>query len=227
RFWDCSGSLFPERVSTPQPFKVMDLTYERAFGGIDKEGGDYCRENLVGRGFIAKTSKKVPDRTLLPNLEDPFHLIKSYKDHPQPVGFGFYGRAWMPRAAYLGTYDDKWRQTRSPAPPEDFRFDFYNAAPPDLQVAGYLKGNEEVELVNLTPEGTLRFQLPGILLTCTVTRLFEQPENDDRTSGVEEVTLHLDTLCLLPDEKRFYQVWRGCLAISDLTALEVKKITIR
>lgn len=231
RSWDCSGLLLPEGHSVPQPFKVMDLTYEKAFGGIDKEGGDYCRENLVGRGFIAKTSKKVTNRTLLPNLENPLQLIKSWKDHPQPAGFGFYGRAWMPRAGYLGTHDDKWRKTRSPQPPEDFRFDYYNGAHPHLQVEGYLLGNEEVELVNLTSEETLRFQLPGLLPTGTVLKSFEHIKEDpamkEAPPSEEEVAFHLDTLCLIPDEHLFYQVWRGLCPIRDLTALEVKKVEIR
>ncbi len=230
RHWDCSGLLLPKDHSIPQPFKVMDFTYERAFGGIDKEGGDWCRENPVGRGFIAKTSNKVPDRSLLPNLEDPLQLIKSWKDHPLPVGFGFYGRAWMPRAGYLGTYDEKWRKTRSPQPPEDFRFDYYNAAHPHLQVAGYLRGNEEVELMNLTPAGTLRFQLPGVIPTCTVFKSFEhqtEAPTTKETATAEEVSLHLDTLCLIPDDQRLYQVWRGLCPIKDLTALEVKKVEIR
>lgn len=232
RYWDCSGLLLPEDHTVPQPFKTMDLTYERAFGGIDKEGGDWCHENLIGRGFLSKSAKKVPDRTLLPNLEEPLQLIKSWKDHPQPVGFGFYGRAWMPRAGYLGTYDDQWRKTRSPLPPEDFRFDFYNAAHPQLQVEGYLQGNEEVELVNLSPEGTLHFQLPWFLPACTVYKSFEHLEGDPAEKKAssppseEEVTFHIDTLCLIPDEHRFYQVWRGLCPIHDLTASEVKKVEI-
>ncbi|MDH4267524.1 MAG: DUF2169 domain-containing protein, partial [Deltaproteobacteria bacterium] len=47
------------------------------------------------------------------------------------------------------------------------------------------------------------------------------------TATAEEVTLHLDTLCLIPDDQRLYQVWRGLCPIKDLTALEVKKVEIR
>jgi hypothetical protein len=204
----------------------MDLIYEQAFGGIDKEGGDWCRENPGGRGFISEKAKRVPDGTLLPNLEDPRSLIQSWKDHPRPVGFGFYGRAWMPRIGHLGTYDDRWRRERSPLPPEDFRFDFYNAAHPDLQIEGYLQGHEDVELVNLTLEGNLVFQLPGIRLTCSVSRSPET-RTEEISPGEEEIILNLDTLCLIPEEKRFYQVWRGLCAIKDLGALEIGTVQIR
>jgi hypothetical protein len=227
RHWDCSSSLFPERASVPQPFRTMDLTCEKAFGGIDKEGGDYCRENPVGRGFISGRAKKVPDGAPLPNLEDPDSLIKTWKDHPRPVGFGFYGRAWMPRVSYLGTYDEKWRRERSPGPPEDFRFDYYNGAYPDLQVDGYLKGIEEVELANLSPEGTLLFQLPGIQPACVVTRFLDLLGGENGGVEHEEVPLNLDTLCLIPEEKRLFQVWRGLCPIRDFRALEINAIKIQ
>lgn len=260
RRWKCSSRLLPEHFSRPQQFSIMDLVYERAFGGIDTHSGGYCKENLAGRGFFAKKSKKTLDGALLPNLEDPAKLIKSWKDHPMPAGFGFYGKAWMPRAGYLGTYDDKWRLEHSPDPPEDFRFDYYNGAHPDLQVKGYLKCDEEVELVNLTPEGTVRFHLPGIRVNCAVSKSFEHLFADESALGAskgddldaveqdgineeleegkeieeaeeaspvsEKVELKPDTLCLIPDEKRFYLVWRGLCPINDLSALEVNTIEV-
>ena len=263
RQWQCLSRLLPDSISKPQPFATMDLVYERAFGGIDIEGGRFFKQNLIGCGFIAKKSTKTLDGASLPNLEDPNHLIRSWKDHPKPVGFGFYGRAWMPRAGFLGTYDERWRKERSPDPPEDFRFDYYNGAHPDLQVNGYLNGNEEVELVNLTPNGTIRFQPPGINISCSVSKsfelldaapsseikegdkevedfdeeyideeferedMYEDFEEDEEPSLVdEEVNMNLDTLCLIPDKKRFYIVWRGLCSIHDLSALEVKTIEI-
>ena len=183
RRWKFSGPLMSEHPTKPEPFTAMEITYERAFGGIDKEGGGFCAENLVGRGFFAKKSKKVIDGALLPNIENPQKLIKFCKDHPKPVGFGVYGRSWMPRARYLGTYDDKWRKERSPDPPEDFKFDYHNAAHPDLQVRSYLKGDEEVELINLTSDGTIRFKLPGVGATCTVIKTsLEEKEMEEESS---------------------------------------------
>ena len=255
RQWQCLSRLLPDSISKPEPFSAMDLVYERAFGGIDKEGGGFCEQNLIGCGFFEKKTAKALDGAPLPNLEDPNNLIRSWKDHPQPVGFGFYGRAWMPRRGFLGTYDDKWRKERSPDLPEDFRFEYYNGAHPDLQVDGFLKGDEEVELANLTSEGKVGFQLPGLSINCSVSKsfelleaassapvegeggdvddfeeedMYEDFEEDEEPPLVdEEVNLNLDTLCLIPDEKRFYMVWRGLCPIHDLGALEVKTIEIR
>ncbi|MBN1843961.1 MAG: DUF2169 domain-containing protein [Deltaproteobacteria bacterium] len=249
RHWRCAGRLLPEHPSDPKPFVTMDLVYERAFGGIDMEGGGYCAQNLVGRGFVSKKSKKVLDGAPLPNLEDPDNLIKSWKDRPKPVGFGFYGKAWMPRLGYLEAYNNQQKQKSASASPGDFSFNHHNGAHPDLQLDGYLKGDEEVELVNLTPEGKTRFQLPGIKLSCTVTkslglttdlgatygederlegtevkREFENPHQPP--SATEKVELNLDTLCLIPDEQRLYLVWRGLCPIYNLSAAEVKILEI-
>lgn len=237
RHWRCLSRLLPVSATKPEPFTEMELVYERAFGGIDTKGGGFCEQNLVGCGFITKKLKKILNGAPLPNIEDPESLIKSWKDRPPPAGFGFYGRAWSPRNRYLGIYDETWRKERSPRPPLDFSFDYYNASHPDLQVQGYLQGNEDVELVNLTPDGYLRFWLPGIKLNCNVTKTYElltepvrNDENQNAESKVEEFTepidLNLDTLCLIPDEKRFYLVWRGLCPVRDLTGIEVKTIEV-
>jgi hypothetical protein len=60
--------------------------------------------------------------------------------------------------------------------PADFNYRFYNGAHPDLQVKGFLTGNEPVELNNLTPEGLMRFSLPGITPLCRVLRVRQKEE---------------------------------------------------
>ena len=267
RKWQSLSRLLPDSPTKPQPFSTVDIVYERAFGGIDKEGGGFCEQNLVGCGFFEKKPVDVLDGASLPNLEDPNNLIRSWKDHPKPVGFGFYGRTWMPRRGLLGTYDDKWRKEHSPDPPEDFRFEYYNGAHPDLQVDGFLKGDEDVELVNLTPDGKVGFRLPGLGISCKVRKALEPSDSESISEPVEqgedveyvededvyeefgedfeeddiydefeedeahllvdeEVKLNIDTLCLIPDENRFYMVWRGICPIQDLGALEIKTIEI-
>ncbi len=75
RHWQGGSRLSRVSFSDPETFTVMELVYERAFGGIDFKGGDWCKENLVGRGFFSKKSKESIDGALLPNLEDPDDLI--------------------------------------------------------------------------------------------------------------------------------------------------------
>ena len=98
-----------------------------------------------------------------------------------------------------------------------------------------------MELVNLSPEGTLNFRLPGLNPVCRVDRTFDgleayistlDPETVDRVrlgealSGDETVLLNLDTLCLMPDEKTFFLLWRGRTPVYDHTALEIDTVSI-
>ena len=200
RFWNHKGVLSRNYVKTKaKPFLTKPIVYADAFGGVDPDTGEYCPENLSGKGCYAPKSKTNLAGRPLPGIEDPRHLIRTIKDRPPPTGLGFYGRAWQPRAGYAGTFDDTWRKTRSPKPPEDFNPRFYNGAHSDLQVQGYLRGDEAVELINLTPTGRESFHLPGIRPTCRV----------HAKTAPEFISMRLDTLFIEPDENRFILVWRG------------------
>ncbi len=213
-----SRMLMVPEVSAPQPFARMPLVYERAFGGADRNAGKWCAENTIGKGFIGKKSKASVDGTPLPNLEDPNRPIISWKDRPAPAGFGFCRKDWRPRAGYAGTIQGQQDADETFGLPSDFRHDFFNAASPDMQVPGYLSGDEEVELRHLTPDGWRRFRLPGIRPVITL-----------RTAEEKEQALDapLDTLVFLPDEGVFYQVWRGRYPVRDLSLEEVAGIDIR
>jgi hypothetical protein len=241
RFWRGGGSLSPDKPSVTMPFVTMDLVYEKAFGGIDMEGGGYCAENMVGKGFLTGRSKMSAEGMPLPNLEDPNHLIKSLKDHPRPVGFGFYHRAWMPRLGYLLAFERQQNQELPPATVDDLIFEQYNGAHPDLQLDGYLNGDEEVDLVNLSPEGRVRFELPGTKVTCKVSKKSVSDEETREAMGEEKsavvkekateveeetVRLNLDTLCLIPEDKKLFMLWRGLCPIDTLDAAEVDRVYI-
>ncbi|OIP32888.1 MAG: hypothetical protein AUK27_11835 [Deltaproteobacteria bacterium CG2_30_66_27] len=223
RAWISGAGKLSAPVSTePEPFTEMSLVYEKAFGGIDTESGGFCAENPVGCGFYTRKSPRNIDGAPLPNIEDASRPIRSWTDHPGPAGFGCLGKGWAPRVGYLGTYDELWKSERSPLPPNDFRYDFYNAAPPALQVEGYLRGDEEILLLNLEKSGKVRFRLPGIAPVATV----EKTERWSGPSWSEPAPMRLDTLCLLPDEGRLFLVWRGRCPLTDLSALEVETVRI-
>jgi hypothetical protein len=210
------------RISAPEPFTTMDLVYERAFGGIDSVGG-HCPDNPIGKGYNSRKSPAAVHGKPLPNLEDPDRLIRSPGDRPLPASFGFYGRGWMPRLAYAGTYDEAYHITRAPKPPADFSQRFFNGAHPDLQVTGYLRGDEEVELVNVGAEGARQFRLPGFRPRVSVFEYAVPPGRwleeqaaagkqvglDDAPVRPTQLRMELDTLVLVPDEKLFYEVFRG------------------
>ncbi|HHM9353691.1 TPA: DUF2169 domain-containing protein, partial [Pseudomonas aeruginosa] len=82
-----------------------------------------------------------------------------------PAGFGVVGRAWAPRLALAGTYDQDWEDNHWPGLPQDFDFTYWNGAPPDQQVA-YPTPDARITLFNLvdpllSADGRCDIQLPG------------------------------------------------------------------
>lgn len=213
--------LFGMKVSEARPFERIPLVYERAFGGWDRsaEAPDlHEREprNPVGVGFLARRNKATPGAPL-PNLEDPAHPMKSPGDRPSPVGFGFLCADWQPRSAYAGTYDDAWSKSRAPRLPTDFDRRFFNAASPGLVVAGYLRGDEDVIALGVTPEGRWEFALPGIHAPRCLVAL--------RTGSDRELEARLDTVVVDADARRLTLIWRCFTTLSsgphDLRAVRV------
>ena len=221
RYWVTSPDSTAVTATQPRAFTRMELTYERAFGGGDATRGASYDYNPIGSGYIFDSSPRAADGVKLPNFEDSEDLITSWQSTPKPVGFGFYGRAWLPRSAYS-----------NPDAPNHHEPEFFNAAHPDLQITGYLVGDETVDLANLTPSGRTRFVLPGIR-PWVMLRLISSADATSPppviNNGEDPVTAipfnamntigqtALDTLVLLPEDNAFYTVFR---TVFDLSALE-------
>ena len=208
RYWTRIMGL--KTITSPKPFNKIPLVYEQAFGGWDRTNPDLQKHgceprNPVGTGYRHKKYGRFVKGMKLPNLEDPKHLIKSSKDTPPPACFAFIGPEWQPRMQYVGTYDDNWMKKKMPLLPDDFDRRYYNAAPPDLIVQGYLKGTEPVEIVNASPKGRLRFNLPGIA----------PPEGKIVIKGetAHSINTNLDTVIINTDEDIVLLLWRGNLNI--------------
>jgi hypothetical protein len=194
------------RLSPPRPFSVMPLCYERAFGGTSSQpDGTMVQEprNPVGRGLAGSLAQLA--ETLAPNIEDPAQPISSVWDRPAPVGFGFVSPDWQPRAGLAGTYGAQWASTRKPLVPADFRLEFYNAASAGLVAPGYLRGDERVAALNLSPEGRLGFALPGV----------PPPRVRVSVKGEQDAApvLAFDTLILDFSARRLSLMWRGRLPL--------------
>ena len=199
RVWKRSALGFS--MSAPEPFRKMPITYERAFGGIDhqdrsSEFGSWEYRNPVGVGFASLSSHL--EGKPAPNVENPKQLVFGWEDRPTPMGFGPIAGHWAQRVKYVGTYDKKWERERQPLLPLDFDDQFYQCAPQDQQVDGFLRGGEWVEVENATSGGLLRFQIPRITLGFT-TRF------DGLGSEVHRAKLH--TVMIEPDCPRVLVTW--------------------
>jgi len=220
-----AARVFGDRVWTgmggftePQPFTEVPLTWERAFGGSHVLGtGEVLAEerNPVGAGFPGKWSAAERAGALLPNVEDPAHLLTSFGDRPDPVGFGFVASGWWPRRGLAGTYDGAWLQTRAPYLPEDCDPRFFCAAPRDQVFEPRLSGGEPIELLGVHPAGPLQFALPAWDL-----------EGAARIAGsIERRPLSLETVLIEPDAGRLSLTFRAVFPWVK-TALRLESIRI-
>lgn len=158
RIWQgtLSGGAAP---SSPEYYVRMPITYEGAFGGFDQQDPDPQKhridiQNPVGSGVASNINHLIGMPA--PNIEYPSQSLGKSR----PAGFGAIASYWSPRKELAGTYDANWVAQRKPLLPLDYDPKFLMCAPLDQQVSGYLNGGELVELVNLTPNGRLRFSLP-------------------------------------------------------------------
>jgi len=220
RVWQAGGVFGGIGLSETKPFKVIDLTYENAFGGMDMENGEVCLENPVGKGILGKKAKKeVVNGTRLPNIEHPNQLIKTWKDKPEPVGFGYIGKGWQQRVGFMGTYDDKWKEEVCPERPADFNWAYFNAAPADQQLEGYFNGDEVIDLLHMTPSGRLQLRLPGIQPSLSIKR--------KDAVGEEPLKANLDTVCVMPSEMKVTMVWRGLAVLQDPLLQDLERMFVR
>ncbi|NTX60268.1 DUF2169 domain-containing protein [Myxococcus sp. CA051A] len=197
-----SRGLLRVVMSRPQPFITSPIRYEGAFGGRDLTDSDPSKHRLdernpIGCGFAIRNAHLAGK---------PAHTIEHPKGDPAahgPAGFGPIDPAWMPRRKLAGTYDARWARTKKPLLPDDYDAAFALSAPDDQRFDGTLNGGERVELVNMTPEGILRFELPRISLGF-VTHVGRRSE---------EHGARLTTVLVEPEARRLSMVWQGTLCV--------------
>jgi len=204
RYWE--HRLLQWKLSGPQPASRVPLRYELAYGGQQREAADIeplvYRTNPVGVGFLDRRRLDVGSHYAAPQFESPEPLkrINSIQACYLPEGFGPISRWWEPRVKYAGTYDEAWRKDTWPFLPDDFDFAFYNSATPDLQVNGYLQGDETVVLEGMLPEAeTITTALVGYTPICVV---------EDDSATFHRLFPRLDTVTIDIDERLIYHTWR-------------------
>ena len=211
RYW--KRGLLGSSSTDPEPFSEIDLRYENSFGGIG------YKKNPVGKGINKIKDNSGNNLLPLPNILHPDDQIISPGSKLEPAGFGPLERMWEQRYSMLGTYKGNYLKKRWPWFPTDFDWGYFNAAPHDMQVEGYLKGDEEMYFENLHPEYLqLKTKLPGLRVRCFLNEL-ERPDSD--TTNFREIGMKLDTLWVDMDAEKLSLVWRG---VADILTDEYDEI---
>jgi uncharacterized protein YjbI with pentapeptide repeats len=135
-------------------------------------------------------------------------------------GFDAIDRRESARACLAGTYDDAWLTKRWPAFPSDFDWGYFNAAPRDQQIDGYLAGDESIAIADMPDAARIEAKLPALR-----PRLFVRREAGDALP-FEEVLLSLDTLWLGADREKLVLVWRGSISVRDKRFREVEQLLL-
>ncbi|MDI1480864.1 DUF2169 domain-containing protein [Polyangium sp. y55x31] len=189
--------------SAPIGFTKMPLTWANAFGGPG------FLDNPAGKGLGDE----------LPNVEYPDAPVRNRGDRPIPAGFGPVSPFWPARTNKLGKeYGKAWQDKRAPFYAEDFDWTHFHAAPPDQQLPGYLRGDEELLFQNLSPtEPTLRTRLPG-----TRVRAFVH----DDAGRFREVPISLDTLLADLDRNVLELTFRGVIEVREHDLEDVRTMLI-
>ncbi len=209
-------------IAEPEPATRTPVRYEVAFGGTYEDPNPNAAEryrvhhdNPCGTGHFDESSLDRSRTYEAPRWElvgSPIGAI----NRPYPsVGFGPVARMWGSRLRFAGTYDLAWRERLRPdreagIVPDyasDFDARFFHCAPPALQTASPLVGDEQVGLYGLAasmPE--LVFQLPGAPPRAEVCGLDKQWRGHP---------LPLDTVHVDLDAERVHLVWRLCAQPED------------
>lgn len=209
RIWRRSkdGTIHP---SKPTPFTSMPIRYTKALGG-----SEYLR-NPIGKGRDNVMSDDGSVHLPLPNIEDPQNLMSNMDHEPLPVGFGPLPTSSVFRIQKQGTRDSAWKNRRAPLSPIDFDWSFYNAAPEDQQLPGYLTGNETLKVSFMHPEHRhLACTLPGLR-----PRFFLLRSHGGRTTFIE-AGLKLDTLWVNTASMEMILTWRGLVSIATPDAQDL------
>ncbi len=208
------GPITERRVTEPQPFDRMPLTWERAFGGSSKVLLDPDAEvrvshglNPLGTGFdpapgarilgqrvgAPPSYPRIDRRRRLPNVESPTDRVANWGSDPRPAGWStipldspMHGRRLADSGAMQRQPGPSW-----PHPEVLFR------AHPDW-ILPLPESGAPIVLDGLTPGGRVALTLPRLRVVA------------DWVIGHESGTLELrpHTLVLLPEQSRLYLVYR-------------------
>lgn len=188
----------------PQPFTEQSISYAQAYGGSHPVANapqmhDCYPDNPNGCGWY---SRRINSANIvgmpMPNTEELGKPIDSPFGDFRPMALGPLGRSWPQRVRYAGTYDDAWLADCFPFLPGDFDNRYFQAAPEDQQL-DYLRGGEEVLLLNLTVQERAGFRIPKMDVPVTFFL---------KKGGHETVHAVIDTLLIDTDARQVQLTWR-------------------
>ena len=225
-----------ESISAPVPFVRMPMTIDRTFGGscpVLVDDGAIMTvvhpPNRHGRGFDPARAARAlgewlkapegypqwnPERPL-PNLEHPLRRVERFDDAPDPACWSA-----LPMDTLLHLQRGVVMPSGNPPTPDDaqvgsmlgtswMKDGFFHRAHPDW-VIDLPPAAATIEIDGVRPHGSIRFALPKLSVAA------------DFTFGDVTGTriLQPQMLVLLPEEERFYLVYRRTFQLAPHSGIE-------
>ncbi len=193
------------QMTDSDPVDRVELSWTRAAGGrvIGHPDGEVDARNPIGPGVLHKDYTPTNLEFEAPQIDSgaapvgktPFRSVV-------PQGFGLVPPWWESRSAFVGTYDDDWKENVHPRLPVDFDYRHYQVAPPELQLDHYLEPGMTITVDGMRPEGRFSMSIPDMVPFATYNF------SDGRTI---EVRLNLDGchLDMSGETVRFDLTWRA------------------
>ena len=194
--------------TNPDPFVTKPFNYDVAWGGMDAaeddpDNGKAFMGNPVGCGYYPISSRGNLVGKPLPNTHETGKPIDAPTGNHRPMALGVVSRHAEDRLKWAGTYDEDWQENVFPFLPKDFDERYFQSAPEDQQI-DYPVGGEEVELINLTPQGRTTFKLPAVDIPVEFT--------NNEFERIQQLP-KLDTILIEPDLNRFILAWRTSIPL--------------
>ncbi len=199
------------KVTAPQPFEAMPITWANAFGGAA------FAENPTGKGLDEKLVngvKVIP----LPNIEGKQNRAGKKGEAVQTHGMGPVNLLLPRRFNLQGTYSEQWRTTEFPGFFPDLKPEMFNAAEPDQRWTG-LDGvplGEQFRIWNMHPhKHCWQGHIPDWHGRCFIS----QRINDEAV--FKEVPLKASTVWFVPHQERVLLIYHGSIQVAEDDASDV------
>ncbi|WP_009915394.1 DUF2169 domain-containing protein, partial [Burkholderia humptydooensis] len=123
------------------------------------------------------------------------------------------------RARDLGPFDERWLAARWPHLPAGTRAEHFHTAPRDQRIAGFWRGGEDIELVNLHADRpVIAGALPRVRARCFVERAI------DGAARIDACPMRAETVWLFPGAACGIVLYRALAAIDDEDGDDVVRV---
>jgi len=206
------GAVSGGRTTEPEPFTQLAMDYQYT-ALYNKYAEQQTKWNL---------RKLITDKLPLPNVQpitfiDKFTASVSYEPH----GFSPINRVWEQRANKMGRYNGDYLTDYWPWFPGDFDWRYFNSAPEDQQLDGYLNGDEKLYVENMHPQyAQYHSQLPGLRVRCFLN------EAEHHLQNYREIPMNLDTLWVDMENEKLVLVWRGVANVNAEDYEEIQQVQL-